>query len=79
MTHKEVIAELSAEFNGRKFIRKAELAMYLNTSEGTLNRFIQQGAGIPYTKRGTGSRGGRILYHINDIADYVIASRVKTV
>ena len=80
MNYTGVMSELDKHFKGRKFVTKREVAGYLNMSVGTLDRWIRNGGGIPYTKRGTGlhERGGRVLYHISDIAEYVLNERTQT-
>jgi predicted DNA-binding transcriptional regulator AlpA len=76
MTKEAVTADLEAVF-GRKLLSKRELGSYLGVSKSTLDRQIAAGEGVAYIKRGS-AKGNRVRYHISDVADYLMRTRVKT-
>jgi predicted site-specific integrase-resolvase len=80
MTTEQIITEIKAVYHKQGFLSRKETAAYLRVSASTLDRWANKGVGIPYTKRGSvkGKRGGRVVYAIRDIAEFVINARINT-
>jgi hypothetical protein len=83
ITKDSLTAELR-ELYKSSFITRTQAAEYLGVSTTTLDRERAQGVGIPYHKRGGIVKGkgiggsAHVNYHVSDIADYVLRTRIVT-
>ena len=54
------------------------VSQLVKRSEVSLRKDRTDATGIPYTKSGKGSGSDRVGYNIYDVAEYVVAKKIKT-
>ena len=67
---RQIKEDLETRYN-KSTLTKKELALELNVSVSSINKYIVDKKGIPeYVKLGTG-KNSRVLFPINNIVDYL--------
>lgn len=75
LTIEQVEKDLEKLYPRCKLLTRQQLSEYLKVSNCTLQRWANEGKGVPFIRHG---EARRIHYAVRDVAEYVIASHTRT-